>query len=294
MPTFTILIPLLGPQEQFEQTLASVLRSQPAQTQIIVPFDGKYVDRYNLKAEGVEFVAIPNKRRLVDFWNAGLSRATGELLIVLRPGVEVNDAWSFQVARAFTDRNLGMLAPVVEVGQGRVFGIEVERTGTRRLVTSKPSKTTAPTSYAAVYRNEAIGWLPQIDSGIADVYLDAEIALGLHEVGFGSAIATDWIVTCAGDSIVTEGRLAHGCSAARAQARHSNYLKAAGSAVVSDLISALSAGVWKINHAMERFSAKRFRSVDDRARQLLGQNRKARAELELKRLDSKNGIRRAA
>ncbi len=294
MPTFTILIPLLGSQELFEQTLASVLRSQPAQAQIIVPFDGQYVDRYDLKAEGVEFVAIPNNRRLIDFWNAALSRATGELLVVLRPGVEVEDAWSFQAARAFNDRSLGMLAPVVKVGQRRVFGIEVDPTGTRRLVASKPSKTTAPTTYAAVYRNEAIGWLPQVDSGIADLYLDAEIALGLHEVGYASAVAEDWVVSSNCDSVLTEGRQAHGCSAARAQARHANYLKSAGSPVVADLISALGAGLWKINHALERFSAKRFRAQDARARQLLMQNRKARLDLELKRIDSKTGVRRAA
>ena len=294
MPTFTILIPLLGSQELFEQTLASVLRSQPAHAQIIVPYDGQYSDRYNLKAEGVEFIAIPNNRRLVDFWNTGLSRATGELLVVLRPGVEVNDAWSFQVAREFTDQKLGMLAPVVEIGARRVFGLEVERSGTRRLVTSKPSKATAPTSYAAVYRNEAIGWLPQVDSRIADVYLDAEIALGLHEVGYSSAVASEWVVKCNCEAIVTEGRTAHGCSAARAQTRHANFLRPAGSALVADLISAFGAGLWKVRHAFDRSSAKEFRAVDLRAQQLLVQNRKARAELELKRLDSKNGLRRAA
>ncbi|MEZ6096216.1 MAG: hypothetical protein R3C03_18655 [Pirellulaceae bacterium] len=301
MSQFSIVVPFLVRSDQFDETLASVLRHRPERSQIIVPHDGSYTDPYGLKSE-VDFVVCRNQVRLVNLWNESLANAMGEFVCLFQAGVELSEGWEFSALDLFVDSTVAAVAPVVtSTGSSklrRAYGVSVDGTGTRRLVERErqAKNVVGPTSIAAIYRNDALGWVPQLDEGVEDLYLDAELGLALQSLGYRSETAKDWVVSTGDDQWFVHQQAPHGCSAARALVRYSQKLKAGGTPIVGDLLAACTGRTWRFRHAMGRLSASRFAAADKSANEQLMRNKKLLVELRAEHSSraSSNLARRAA
>jgi hypothetical protein len=277
MTSFSIVVPVLGDTAAFEQTLATVLRESPSDSQIIVPHDGSYRDVYHL-ADEVKFIVSPTGR-LVEYWNRTLSVAHGRIIAWFSPGLELTEGWSEAVSKSFSDSRIASVVPrVVGFAASQSFrGISVETNGTRRVELESSGRLSiaggmiGPSLAAAFYRNDSLGWLPALSTDIEDIYLDAEIALGLRGLGFETAaIELELTIT----ELNGSGNQPHGCSATRAMTRHKAVLQPQVSGVRADLGAVLQGQTWRLKHAFGRLRANRFRR-DDRAfaRQLVANRR---------------------
>lgn len=291
MPLFSFFIPLHRDAKAFENTLASVLRSCPADTQVIVTHDGSYRDDYDLASEGVEFIAVGKSQRLAAHWNGALSRARGQFLVVLRPGVELDDDWSQVLLKAFASSDVAAVAPVIRSGTSAIFGISVDSSGTRSLVTRARDFSLGGTLEAVAFRNDALGWLPAVDDALDDLYLDAEIALGLKELGFRSGLETRWVVTGPIDSMIQRSAAPHGLAAARAMVRHRTLFSRAPSAGLWDFLPALWRGPKHFIHAWQRLQASRYTNEDRRVAEQFARAKSALQEFSATR---RNGVSRRA
>ncbi len=278
MPLFSFFIRLHRDAKAFENTLASVLRSCPAGTQVIVTHDGSYRDDYDLASEGVEFVTVGENRSLAAHWNGALRRACGQFLVVLRPGVELDDDWSQVLLKAFVSSDVAAVAPVIRSGKSAIFGISVDSSGTRSLVTRARDFSLGGTMEAIAFRNDALGWLPAVDDAFDDLYLDAEIALGLKELGFRSSLETGWVVTGPIESMIQRSAAPHGLAAARAMVRHRRLFSRASSAGLWDFLQAIWRGPKQLIHAWQRLQASRYASQDRQVAEQFAQAKRALQE----------------
>ncbi len=87
---FSIIVPQLGTTSQFEDTLASVLRTRPQSAQVVVVHGQGYQDPHGLAGE-VEFYDAGRSPHLSQLWNAALAQARGQWVVWLHPGVDLND-----------------------------------------------------------------------------------------------------------------------------------------------------------------------------------------------------------
>ena len=269
MSQFTVVIPFIGPAPAFDDTLASVLRSRPTNSQVIVVHDGTYSDPYQLGNE-VDFVRASKSNRLIAFWNAAIARTVGNLVVFLRPGVELDEGWDAECREAFADANTGCVSPkVIRADKAcRVLaqGIVVDKFGTRKISGGRAAdEIIGPTSFAAAYRTEALGWIDELDSNWQDEYLDAYLALALNRIGYRCELAENWLVAIDSINDISESNQApHGFSAARAvnhfgQPLNRSLVKAIG----TDLLFALR-GIWRLQHGFGRLSSTRFSATDRR------------------------------
>jgi len=119
MPEMTILVPLLHDIEEFEATLASVLRFSHQDVQIIGLHDGQYEDQYGI-GEEIELIAVDSKSR------ANLkSGIFGQLALALddvrspwihwiAPGIEpLGDCYDQVFQQIAENRELGSISPQV-------------------------------------------------------------------------------------------------------------------------------------------------------------------------------------
>lgn len=119
MPELTILVPLLHDIEEFEATLASVLRFSGQDIQIIGLHDGQYEDQYGI-GEEIELIAVDSKSR------ANLkSGIFGQIALALEdvrspwihwiaPGIEpLGDCYDQVFQQIQSSRDLGCISPQV-------------------------------------------------------------------------------------------------------------------------------------------------------------------------------------
>src|SRR5690606_22586302 len=86
----SIIVPYQGDSGPFEDSLISVLQNRPSNCEVIVPHPVGYHDPYHLEDE-VTFVPVAGRPSLVALLNAGLEHASGEVLFVMRNGVEAHE-----------------------------------------------------------------------------------------------------------------------------------------------------------------------------------------------------------
>ncbi len=292
MSQLSIVVPLLGAIPHFEDTLASVLRYRPANSQIIVPHNGSYADPYDLRGD-VDFLPCPSAR-LIDFWNAALASAAGQFVCLFRPGISLDESWEDNVLDAMQNPRVASICPTIQFSKSQLFGIQIDTAGTRHLVTGKRAGSTiGPSSYAAVYRNDALGWLPQLDSNFDDCYLDGDIGLGLRELGF-EVVTTDWILQADEVAIHLENQ-PHGRSAVRAKTRHASFFKTTSSGIPQDILAAITGQTWRFSHAWQKsFGRSAERILDRRAQTQLLRNQLIIKDLRLKQENAATRYRRAA
>ena len=91
--------------------MASVLRSRPRQAQIIVVHDGSYEDPHGLGSE-IDWV-VETSSNLASQFDLGVSASRGDLIVLIRPGVELDEGWDSSIEEAFEDPQVGSLTPLI-------------------------------------------------------------------------------------------------------------------------------------------------------------------------------------
>jgi hypothetical protein len=167
-------------------------------------------------------------------FNCGLGQATGELIALIRPGIELDENWNLSVETAFENPQVGSVTPImvtpsqpttiVAAGVSKGFGFCRKLTGKQKRRTKRSLRrirSLGPTSWAAFYRRSALDQLGSVDERIDPQYLDLELALGLTSLGYQNTLCDDCLVDVERAMLVTrESELPHGTSAQRAIRRY--------------------------------------------------------------------------
>lgn len=285
MASFSIIIPMLENQLGFEDTVASVLRSSPPDTQVIVVADAEFADPHSLENDGVDVLRIANPN-LIECFNEGVMAATGEIIGLLRPGVELEDGWHTSITNDFANPTVGSVAPILVSDKKRnkvvATGVEMGMGFTRRLagngsslkaIDSRDYDLFGPTTWAGFYRGELLYHLfdevDEIDPTLDPHYLDLELGLCLTTMGYACSLCLDCVIgTSSGYAIKKESQTAHGTSAQRSFCRHvlfigsTNHFFQSASAKITEVVTSPFA-MWKFSHAMQRSEASRFHDRDE-------------------------------
>ena len=276
MCRFSVVVPLLGPMDRFEDTLASILRHRPADTQIIVVHNGSYHDPYQLDCE-VKFIRADEDSGLISQLNIGLCYAAGEFTVFVRPGVELDENWEYGF-HALQDDNVAAVVPIL-VSPKRPTrlvsaGVKINGFGTRRLVgsgrrTSQRSirslQPIGPTLWLAAYRTAVIKAIAPLDESLDESFLDADIALSLLSLGLKSVLSAEFVGQIEdADWMIDEATIPHGKSAQRTVRRHGGG-RSGGlfAAVANDLVASI-VSPWRLKHLVQRFTVGKSLEKDKR------------------------------
>ena len=285
MHRFSVIVPMLGDQRLFDDTLASVLRYRAEDSQIIVVHNEAFEDTYGLENE-VDFVSCNSQSadgqsNLAELFNEGLLHSKSEFIALIRPGVELDENWDEPVSTAFEDQKVGCVTPmivtpakpntIVAAGVKKGLGFRRKTSGSNSKIaprTIRRINSIGPTSWAAFYRASALDQIGFCGEQLDDLYLDLDIALSLKTLGFKNAICGDCVALIERTSLI-ENELTHphGKSAQRAYRRHerqsgtSSPFIATVSVFASEVV-AMPAQPWKLRHAFQRLSARRLAEMD--------------------------------
>jgi hypothetical protein len=232
--SFSIIIPMIGREQAFDDTLASVLRSKSADCQIIVAHDGTYSDPYDLRRE-VTFVQSDNgSDNLAALLNAAIPSATCPMTAIVKPGIELPEGWNDSVASAFDDQSVGSIAaPVVHADNpDRIAtgGVSLAAGLNRKLVgagqrlkkrSTKKLRPLGPTLWAGFYRTSLLQAVAPLCGQMEPVYLDVDIALAARTLDLNCRWLPEVVIHIdQPKSIQAEASRPHGRSAQRATRRH--------------------------------------------------------------------------
>ncbi len=274
MRRFSVIVPLLGPRDRFEDTLASILRHRPVEANVIVVHDGSYGDPYHL-ADEVQFVEADEDSGLIGFLNVGLCYAAGEFTVLTRPGIELDENWEQGIINAMNDESVAAVTPVITgSGTNRIVsaGVSADATGTRILVGNgkrnsrrslKTLRSDGPSLWLGAYRTSVLKSLAPLDESLHETFVDLDIALSMRTLGFTTVVDSEFTGSVERSQwLVAESRSAHGESAQRASHRYSKIVRSAtASSMVADLIRAPLAS-WRLKHAVERLAAAKWTDHD--------------------------------
>jgi hypothetical protein len=276
MPQFSVIVPFMGDIGSFEDTLASVLRYRPDDTQVIVSHDGLFRDLHGLTDE-VDFVVSGRTAQLNRLFNCGLRQATGEFVALLRPGVELDENWQEPIEHAFADQRVGCVSPliispskpsrVVAAGVTKEFGFSRHLCGLNSSTEPMRLRSLAPlgpTSWAAFYRHSTLQQIGPCDEMLQPVYLDLDLALSISTLGLYCLFEPSCVVSIdRAAPLVREASLAHGRSAQRAIRRHSNEASVGATllTITAELIRS-PLRPWLAHHALQRMNASRLADID--------------------------------
>jgi hypothetical protein len=191
----SIIIPLLGNAERMETGLVSVLANRPADCEVLLVLNGEYANAYELDDE-VRFIEAPRGATWVQSVNLGIQHATGEIVHLLAPGVEVTEGWTEPAMAHFADPRVAAVSPVVMDARKpqRMLAAGVAfRRGARRI--AKSDAAIGPTLAAAFYRRRAVSALGGFAKCMGDRYADADFALRLRYLGCETASEPRTIVS---------------------------------------------------------------------------------------------------
>lgn len=311
MHRFSIVVPLLGARQWFDDTLASVLRYRPASSQIILVHDGTYDNPYGLEDE-VEFVKTTKGAGLIEHFNHGRQSATGELTAFVRPGIQFDEGWDKSLETVFENQQVASVTPIIvtPAHPNRVVAAGVKLgSGFRRQIVGRGKKVNSraidqvsplgPISWAAFYRSSILEQIGGFDESLDSHYLDADIALSLKTIGYQSVCCHACVLKVDEPSLITDELvLPHGKSSQRSNLRHVASLKSKPSIaqsllVIAKEIAASPFASWRLKHAAQRLGAWRKAKVDrDVAEQLstLAKERKRLEAIGLRVHDSSNEV----
>ena len=245
-PRFSIVVPLVGDDHLFEHTLASLLRDQSVDTDVILVHDGAYQDPYSLAEEGVKIVDA-GSRRLAVMLNQAVVEAKSELIAIVRPGVELPTNWQSMIEPSFERKTIASVAPVIvplaepteivaagvrtNYGFQRILEGDGDKVADRVLSRLRPI---GPTQWAAFYRRSTLEMIGNFDETIDDQYLDLDVALTLKSLGYACHFAAQCMATITRPLLITrQADLPHGGSAQRSIVRHGQDDSAIGRGLFS-------------------------------------------------------------
>ncbi len=225
-PILSVVVPWMGDNLLFEETLASVLRYAPSSCEIIVPHGEKFVDRFELSGE-VRFCLVPgNAGEPVDrdseasgpslnsLFNHALQVASGDYIHLLRPGIQVVEDWT-DVPLQMLQNSSGTAMVSMPIQDARnhrtpsVFGVGLSPGTLRQLVLGRAcefaehpaldpqaiSMLIGPSSWCAFYSRSALsnistpqGWIG--DALFGNAAFDLDIALALKSLGYGHEVTS--------------------------------------------------------------------------------------------------------
>jgi len=276
---------MLGDPRLFDDTLASALRYRADNSQILVVHDGSHEDTYGLEGE-VDFVSpdstsAKSSSKLIRLFNCGLEHATGELIALIRPGVELDENWESPVVDCFENDQVGCVTPllvtpdnpntIVACGVKKGIGFRRKIAGGNAKIaprTLSRIRSMGPTSWAGFYRASALKQIGVCDEQLDSHYLDLDLALSLNTLGFQNQVASECVVLIERSTLVeSELTLAHGKSAQRANNRHDLHAGTSSPIVgtVGTVIAEMASAPfqpWQFKHAVQRIGARRFANRD--------------------------------
>jgi hypothetical protein len=177
---------------------------------------------------------IDGQPHLIRYFNRGLQCSRGEVIVLVRPGVEVDESWEWMVEAAMENPDVASIAAPVartsDLSQVVVAGVDVTRSMNRVLIGARSSidaanlarvRALGPSSWLAIYRRSALMMIGRIDERLDPMYMDVDIALSLSRLGYDCHLIPKIVGTVDNtEAIVRESRQAHGMSAQRAMCRH--------------------------------------------------------------------------
>lgn len=233
MTRLSIVIPCLGPCEQFEDTLASVLQHRPDRSEIIVAHSRAYADPYHLQGE-VAFSQVESAS-LVDLINDAVQDARGDVIHLLAAGTEVRDGWTQAALRHFADPRIAAVAPLVlrHSAPGRIetMGVSYSLGGERISVGhdlpipdfhALLDEVLGPSMLAGFFSKDALLALGGFCREVGDELADIDLALSLRDLGCRSVLEPKCQVAYSpfpgGRTLL--GAVSRGCSAEALFWRH--------------------------------------------------------------------------
>jgi hypothetical protein len=192
VPRLSIVIPCLSENEQFENTLISVLENRPRDCEVLVTYPGAYEDPYELEGE-VSFIETRPDASLLEMVHIGWAQSAGDVVHVLQCGIRVSEGWTDGILPWFDKPSIGSAAPLLVCpGTRTVAGLRHGLLG-RKLVHQTPSANPVaapsiigPTLRAAFYRRAALEEVGGFDLVVGDRFGDVDIALTLESAGYDS------------------------------------------------------------------------------------------------------------
>jgi len=192
----SIIVPVLGSLDGLEDTLVSVLENRPTDCQIVVVLNQRYDDPYDLKDE-ILFVQAPADAGLAGALNLAVAVSSGDIIHVLRCGVEVSPGWVETVLPLFGDPLVGAVTPLVleKADAQRVVtaGVSyrpsgaVRHLGQGKLLVAAARANEAPygpDTLAGFYRRSALEAVGYFSDAVADPLAAVDLALALRQAGF--------------------------------------------------------------------------------------------------------------
>jgi hypothetical protein len=273
---YSVIVPVVGQPSALDDTLASVLRDVPNGSEVILVHDGTFEDKYNI---GEELTLVDaGTKRLSSQFAAAFAQSHGDIVALVRPGIELPPSWVEVVEDKFSDAFLASAVPII-VGQNLPDQIVAAGVKTnyyfRRTLVGQGAKLAkrvfsrldplGPTSWAGFYRRSTLALIGEFGSRLDDQYFDLDLALTLKAMGYSSATMSNCVCRVERPAaVIREAETAHGLSAQRAIARHAAHESAFSRGLFSfagELLSGIvSPGSFQ--QAMGRFGASAFRAED--------------------------------
>ena len=234
MTRLSIVIPCLRSAEQSEETLVSVLQNRPADCEVLVAHALPYDDPYDL-ADEVRFLHIPGRPGLVDFVNAALDEAEGDVLHTLSCGIQVPDGWTEPALAHFADPKVGAVAPLIvpadqptrieSLGVGYTLGGNRLLVGQNRPLPQRHKlalQARGPALSAGFFAREVLDALGGFAAEVGDWLADLDVGLSLAELGFRTVAEPSCKLTASGDfaDVPAAGALTRGRQIERLFLRH--------------------------------------------------------------------------
>lgn len=109
----SIVVPHLGDDAAFEESLVSVLENRPADAEVCVVHDGSYTDPFDLGDE-VRFITH-DSNSLPQLVSAAAEIATGRVIHVIGDGVKATEGWTHEALEKFEHEDVAVVSPVARL-----------------------------------------------------------------------------------------------------------------------------------------------------------------------------------
>ena len=218
----------------------------------------------------VDFAVTRRKAHLIRLFNCGVRKSTGEIVALIRPGIELDESWDEPVWRSMADPEVRTISPIVvsplkpskivAAGVTKEFGFCRQLVGHNSYMSQRKLRNISPlgpTSWMALYRKSVLDQIGTCDEMLDPVYLDLDLALAISALGYRCSFEPECVVSINRSTpLIRESSLAHGRSAKRAMRRHAADVSFGTTllTITAELIKS-PMRPWLLQHTMQRIRA---------------------------------------